>query len=77
MNNQEFLIEYLLKDLAEYLVEEEGIDIPTALQFIYNSETYSKLMDPETGLYFQSSGYVYEFLKEEYHLGKFTEYSSL
>jgi len=37
---------------------------------IYNSEVYIKLMDKETGLYIESSAYVYELLKEEYRMGK-------
>ncbi|MDH6304823.1 hypothetical protein M2459_001559 [Parabacteroides sp. PF5-5] len=70
MTNQEFLTEYILKDITAYLMDDEGIDMTTALRFIYNSETYTKLIDAETGLYTQSSAYVYEFLKDEYHLGK-------
>lgn len=70
MNNQEFLIEYILKDITQYLMIDECIDMQDALRFIYNSDTYSKLTDETTGLYIQSSGYVYELLKVEYHLGK-------
>lgn len=70
MNNQEFLIEYIVKDTTEYLMNDEGIDMLDALRFIYNSDTYSKLEDKETELYIQSSGYVYELLKAEYLLGK-------
>lgn len=70
MNNQEFLTEYILKDITHYLMEDETLDIQEALRFIYNSDTYSKLIDETTGLYIQSSGYVYELLKAEYHLGK-------
>ena len=35
------------------------------LEIIYNSWTYEKLSDPETGLFFQSVGYVYSFLEDE------------
>lgn len=70
MNNQEFLTEYILKDITQYLMTDETIEMQEALRFIYNSETFSKLTDQSTGLYTQSSGYVYELLKAEYRLGK-------
>jgi len=70
MNNQEFLTEYILRDLTLYLMEDENLDMPSAMAFIYNSEVYIKLMDQETGLYIESSAYVYELLKEEYRMGK-------
>lgn len=70
MNNQKFLTEYILKDVTEYLMADEALDMQEVLRFIYNSDTYSKLTDKTTGLYTQSSGYVYEFLKAEYRLGK-------
>ncbi|WP_297646690.1 hypothetical protein [uncultured Treponema sp.] len=37
---------------------------------VYNSETYEKLINPRTGLYFQSPLYVYDFLKNEVLTGK-------
>lgn len=70
MNNQEFLTEYILKDIIQYLMEEEALDMTEAMRFVYNSETYLKLTDETTNLYVQSSGYVYELLKAEYRLGK-------
>lgn len=70
MNNREFLIEYILKDIALYLMEDEALDMREALRFIYNSDTYSKLTNQATGLYTQSSGYIYELLQAEYRLGK-------
>lgn len=70
MTNQEFLTEYILKDIVQYLIKDEALNIQEALRFIYNSDTYSKLIDATTDLYTQSSGYVYELLRAEYHLGK-------
>lgn len=32
---------------------------------VYTSRLFEKLSDPKTGLYFQSSGYVYSFLETE------------
>lgn len=70
MNNQEFLTEYIIKDVTEYLMNDEALEIQDALRFIYNSDTYSKLLDKETDLYTQSSGYIYELLRVEYQQGK-------
>ena len=57
--------EELAADLAEFLAKDFDMTITEALDAMYGSETYSKLCDPNTGLYFQSSQYVYSFLKNE------------
>lgn len=36
-----------------------------ALDTLYTSDTYTKLKDKRTGLYFQSPLYVYDFLEKE------------
>ena len=41
-----------------------------AFRKLYNSETYEKLQDERTGLYLQSSGYVYDFLQNEIRTGR-------
>jgi hypothetical protein len=46
------------------------MDIKTALNTLYNSDTYTKLKDVRTGLYFQSPLYVYDFLENEITKGK-------
>ena len=60
----------VLYHLAVMLVEDYRISIPEALDILYNSETYEKLQDPRTGLYFQSPVYVYDFLLQELKNGK-------
>ena len=35
----------------------------------YNSEVFEKLQDEETGLYLESSGYVYDLFKDELNFG--------
>jgi hypothetical protein len=69
-NEQKFLIDCIIDDIANYLIEDRGISIMEALDIIYNSQFYDKLTDLETGLYYQSSGYNYEFLKHELKYGK-------
>ena len=56
-----YIKEVLAADLAELLAKDFNMTITEALDAMYGSETYSKLCDPNTGLYFQSSQYVYSF----------------
>ena len=51
-------------------MEEEGYELTEALGAFYNSETFAKLTDVETGLYIESSSFVYEILKSELKYGK-------
>ena len=57
--------EEIVKDMISRLMEEQGLPMQEAFDRVYNSNVFQKLNDPDTGLYFQSSGYVYSFLKEE------------
>ncbi len=61
--------EAIATDLAELLAKDFGMGIAESLDTLYNSETYAKLSDPNTGLYFQSAQYVYSFLKNELNTG--------
>lgn len=70
MSDADYLIECMSKDLALLLIEDFGMDVKTSLQTLYTSETYAKLQDLKTGLYFQSPRYVYDFLKKEIKTGK-------
>ncbi|MBD5269635.1 MAG: hypothetical protein HDS43_03345 [Bacteroides sp.] len=65
-----YMIEAVATDLAEFLSEDYGMSVTEALDTLYNSETYSKLIIPATGLFFQSSQYVFSFLKQELSTGK-------
>lgn len=52
-------------EIAVMLVEETHCTTTEALDTIYTSETFERLQDNNTGLYYQSAGYVYSFLKNE------------
>lgn len=69
-NDIQFQIECLASELANMLIEEYGWDIRRALDELYSSETFSKLNDPECGLYYQGSVYIFQFLKSEIETGK-------
>ena len=67
---QKFLVECMIDDIARYLIEGSGMSILEAWDIVYNSELYEKLVDLETGLYYQSPTYCYEYLKHEMKYGK-------
>lgn len=66
----QYLIEGITKDIVAYLMEDNECDLPTALTQFHNSETFTKLSDENTGLYIESSAYVYELYKDEMKYGK-------
>jgi hypothetical protein len=55
--------------MVEYLIGDFKLDIPKALDIVYNSTTYDLLNKTDNGLYSQSPAYVYEYLKSEYETG--------
>lgn len=70
MTDFEYQIECTTRDLADRLVGDFSMTVPEALRVVYNSGTYEKLINPKTGLYFQSPLYVYDFLKNEVLTGR-------
>lgn len=50
------------KEMALILINEKGMSMMQALDAIYNSDTYSSLINLKSGLYSQSTAYVYEYL---------------
>ena len=65
-----YMTESISTDLIVLLIDDFGMDMKSAFDSLYNSETYAKLTDASTGLYFQSSGYVYSYLRNEITTGK-------
>ena len=70
MSDIDYMNECTTRDLALMLIEEYHITLPEALTILYNSETFQKLQDKKTGLYYQSPVYVYDYLKRELTLEK-------
>lgn len=66
----QYLIEGITKNIIAYLMEDYDMTMPAAIVLFYNSETFKKLSDEATGLYIESSAYVYEILKVEVKMGK-------
>lgn len=69
MSKQEQLIEFTIQDIIHYLVTDLHIEYDDAMNIFYNSETFDKLQDVETGLYLESSAYVYGLLQDERNFG--------
>ncbi|MDR0938193.1 MAG: hypothetical protein LBN29_02395 [Mediterranea sp.] len=63
--DKQFMIEFLVKELLEMLMDEYGWDISKAMDVLYSSETFAKLEDERSGLYYQGAVYVYSFLRQE------------
>ena len=55
----------LSTELAGFLVDDYHYTPEEAIDVLYTSETFERLQDDATGLYYQSPGYVYSFLQNE------------
>lgn len=60
-----YLKESLARDLIAILMEKHGMSMEEAFRKYYSSKTFEKISNPETGLYFQSPGYVFSYLESE------------
>lgn len=65
-----FLLDTLTKNLVLRVMEDFGYSITEAMDAVYHSQLYEKILDLETGLYYQSAGYNYELLHQELTTGK-------
>ena len=68
MTDFDYMVECNARDIALMLMEDENISIEEALRLLYSSKTFENLKNKNSGLYFQSSGYVYEYLRRELKL---------
>ena len=57
--------EEIVKDMIARLMDERNLSLHDAFDAVYTSRLFEKLNNPKTGLFFQSSGYVYSFLSDE------------
>ena len=65
MNDIEYMVEHIAAELTILLIENRNLSFQEAIDTIYTSDTYMKLRDKHTGLYYQSPKYVYSFLEHE------------
>lgn len=70
MGKQEQLIEYIVQDIVDMYSSDQKIEYDEAMNKFYNSKVFEKLQDKETGLYLESSEYVYDLFKDEINFGR-------
>lgn len=61
----QFIINCDVEEMANMLCQDFGMSLTKSFDTVYNSKVYSKLTDKRTGLYLQSSEYIYDYLLEE------------
>lgn len=61
----QFIINSDVEQIAKYLEDDYNLSIIDALDKIYNSAIYQKLLNSKTGLYLQSPSYIYSYLQDE------------
>lgn len=69
----QYLFEGISSDVVRYLVERDGMTLIEAISTFHNSETFAALEDFETGLYVESSAYIYDLLHSELRHGHLTQ----
>ena len=69
MSKQDQIIEYIIQDIVDMLATDQNIEYDEAMNKFYDSEVFEKLQDKETGLYLESSEYVYDLFKDEMNFG--------
>lgn len=71
MSDKEGMKNDMVRDLAGLLVQEYSeLNLDKALSVVFNSDTYQKIQDENTQLYFQSPRYVYSYLQNELATGR-------
>ena len=71
MSIQEQMKLDMTKNLAVLLMEANpDLTMEQALSIVLNSDTYQRLQNDSTHLFYQSSRYVYDFLDKELKTGK-------
>lgn len=62
---KQLMKEHICVELAGYLMDDYHCSREEAIDMLYTSDTFERLQDDATGLYYQSPGYVYSFLDNE------------
>ncbi|MCL2800133.1 MAG: hypothetical protein FWD28_00040 [Treponema sp.] len=62
---QKYLIEYKIRDIICFISFDNNLSLEESMELFFNSNIFEKLQDIETGLYTESSSYIYEYFKEE------------
>ena len=73
MSKPEKLMEIITQNIILYLMKDRRMEVDEAMNLFYNSVVFGKLNDEETGLYLESSLYVYDLLKNEIKNGRLVQ----
>jgi hypothetical protein len=68
-----FMTDFVTTEVVLSIMEDTKAAAPEAMSVFYNSEVFDRLCDPETGLYRESGGYVYELYKTEKEYGRLVQ----
>ena len=71
----QFMVEGVTSDLIQLFIDRKQYTLSQAVDAVYGSKIYKSLQRPETGLYFQSVGYVYSLLEDELNV-KYSHHTS-
>jgi hypothetical protein len=52
------------------ITQDQGVEFDEAMDRFYESEVFDKLQDVETGLYRESTAYIYDLYKDELNFGR-------
>lgn len=67
---RQLLKDELSVEIAGFLMDDYNISPQEAIDILYTSETFDRLQDDASGLYYQSPGYVYSFLQNELKIAR-------
>ena len=65
--------QYSIQDIVDMISTDQNIEYDEAMNRFYNSKVFEKLQDKETGLYMESSEYVYDLFKDEMNFGRIVQ----
>lgn len=68
---KEIMKEDMTEELITMLMASRHYSMNEAMDVLYHSDTFSRLEDENTGLYYQSPGYVYSYLNQELTTGDY------
>ncbi len=69
MNNNKTLEDMLwafIPNVAQIISKKKGITLEKVIRFIYNSETYKKIENPDTKMWYYSDETLADFFINEY-----------
>ncbi len=67
----EMMKEDMSSELVELLMKNWNCSMEEAMDTLYNSDAFDRLQDKNTGLYYQSPGYIYNYLQQELATGNY------